>query len=116
MASCMYPDDCPGPDGPLKNGDWLRADATKPEKASSREVPVPLFQPHVRLTRTRRDFIRDAFCGFGGLALASLLHDEELRGRPADPLSPRVPPLPAQAPPATFLFTPARPTPLEPFP
>lgn len=23
-------------------------------------------QPHMRLTRNRREFIRDAFCGFGG--------------------------------------------------
>ena len=28
---------------------------------------------HIRLTRNRREFIRDAFCGFGGLAFASLL-------------------------------------------
>src|SRR5216684_3376327 len=104
MASCMFPDACPGTDGPLKNGEWLRADARKPEKMRCREVPVPLFQPHARLTRTRRDFIRDAFCGFGGLALASLLHDEELRGGPADPLSPRVPPLPAKARSVIFLF------------
>ena len=35
--------------------------------------------PHSRPTRTRREFVRDAFAGFGGLALASLLHDEQLR-------------------------------------
>ena len=29
--------------------------------------------PHVRPTRTRREFIRDGFCGFGGLALAAML-------------------------------------------
>lgn len=30
-------------------------------------------------TRTRREFVRDAFCGFGGLALASMLEQEQLR-------------------------------------
>ena len=35
------------------------------------ELPGPC--PHARPTRTRREFIRDGFCGFGGLALASLL-------------------------------------------
>ena len=29
--------------------------------------------PHARPTRTRREFVRDAFCGFGGLALASMV-------------------------------------------
>ncbi len=36
-------------------------------------------RPHHRLTRNRREFVRDAFCGFGSLALASMLHDERLR-------------------------------------
>jgi Protein of unknown function (DUF1501) len=30
-------------------------------------------------TRTRREFVRDAFCGFGGLALASMLEQEQVR-------------------------------------
>src|SRR5882724_5844275 len=34
----------------------------------------------------RRTFLRDSLCGFGGLALASLLHDETVR---ANPLAPR---------------------------
>lgn len=37
---------------------------------------------HSKVTRTRREFIRDACCGFGGLAFASLLHDEQVRGAP----------------------------------
>ena len=28
---------------------------------------------HVRYTRNRREFIRDGFCGFGTLAMASML-------------------------------------------
>ena len=41
--------------------------------------------PHARPTRTRREFVRDAFCGFGGLALASLLHEEQARAGTAEP-------------------------------
>ncbi len=37
-------------------------------------------QPHARLTKTRREFLRDAFCGFGGLAFSSMLHAESVRG------------------------------------
>ena len=43
--------------------------------------------PHVRPTRTRREFIRDAFCGFGGLALASLLEQEQARAGTPDPMN-----------------------------
>ena len=35
--------------------------------------------PHFLARQTRRDFLRDAFCGFGSLALPSMLHDEQLR-------------------------------------
>lgn len=38
------------------------------------------IQPHSRLTRTRREFLRDSFCGFGGLAFSSMLHAESVRG------------------------------------
>jgi hypothetical protein len=46
---------------------------------------------HVQIPRTRRDFLRQSFCGFGSLALLSLLHDEQLRAAPADPLAPKKP-------------------------
>jgi hypothetical protein len=71
--------------------------------------------PHVRLTRSRREFIRDAFCGFGGLALATLLHDEELRAGATDPLALRVPPLPAKARSVIFLFMSGGPSHIETF-
>ena len=45
------------------------------------ELPGPC--PHARPTRTRREFIRDGFCGFGGLALAALLEPGASPGRPA---------------------------------
>ncbi len=35
---------------------------------------------HSLPTRNRREYIRDAFCGFGGLALASLLAEEQANG------------------------------------
>ena len=32
--------------------------------------------PHVKLTENRREFLTDAFCGFGALALGAMLQDE----------------------------------------
>jgi hypothetical protein len=61
--------------------------------------------PHVRITRSRREFLRDSFCGFGTLALASLLHQERARAASADPLAPRPPHRPdAKARAVIFLF------------
>jgi hypothetical protein len=76
--------------------------------------------PHARPTRTRREFVRDAFCGFGGLALASLLHDEEARAGStgegeSDPLAPKPPHLPAKARAVIFLFMAGGPSHLETF-
>src|SRR5438034_11532565 len=36
----------------------------------------------------RREFLRTACCGIGGLALASLLHDDIVRGNPLAPRRP----------------------------
>src|SRR5712691_9073990 len=71
---------------------------------------------HARLTRTRRQFIHDAFCGFGTLALASLWHEESLRAGTVNPLAPK----PAQVPTAKakaviFLFMAGGPSHLETF-
>src|SRR5919198_5262051 len=61
--------------------------------------------PHVRTTRSRREFLRDTFCGFGTLALASLLRQERARAAGADPLAPKSPHLPAaKAKAVIFLF------------
>jgi hypothetical protein len=70
---------------------------------------------HVRPTRTRREFVRDAFCGFGGLALASLLHQEQLRGAPASPLAAKSPHVAAKAKSVIFLFMAGGPSHLETF-
>ena len=47
---------------------------------------------HYRITRNRREFITDAFCGFGSLALASIL-----KGGTVNPLAAKMPPKPAKA-------------------
>ena len=71
--------------------------------------------PHSRPTRTRREFVRDAFCGFGGLALASMLQEEQARAGSADPLGPKSPHLPARAKSVIFLFMAGGPSHLETF-
>jgi hypothetical protein len=71
--------------------------------------------PHVRPTRTRREFIRDGFCGFGGLALAALLDQEQVRAGTVNPLSPRSPHYPAKARAVIFLFMAGGPSHLETF-
>ncbi len=71
--------------------------------------------PHARPTRTRREFVRDAFCGFGGLALASMLQQEQARAGEADPLSLKAPHLPAKARAVIFLFMAGGPSHLETF-
>ena len=73
------------------------------------------FVPHSRVTHSRREFVRDACCGFGGLALASLLQDEQLRAGSSNPLSVRQSHLPAKAKSVIFLFMAGGPSHLETF-
>src|SRR5207302_10173514 len=61
---------------------------------------------------SRRAFFRDAFCGFGGLALASLLRQDELRA--ATHIA-RPPHRPAKAKAVIFLFMAGGPSHLETF-
>src|SRR5262245_48696931 len=63
--------------------------------------------------RTRREVLRNGRCGFGGLALASLLHEEKAQG--ADPLAPRAPHLPGKARAVIFLFMAGGPSHIETF-
>ena len=70
---------------------------------------------HARPTRTRREFVRDAFCGFGGLALASLLHQEQARAGAPNPLAARPPHHAAKAKSVIFLFMAGGPSHLETF-
>jgi hypothetical protein len=63
----------------------------------------------------RRDLLRNSFCGFGGLALLSLLHDERLRAAPTDPLAPKKPHTEAKAKSVIFLFMAGGPSHLDTF-
>src|SRR5579871_3587159 len=62
---------------------------------------------HSRPTRNRREFVTDAFCGFGSLALAGMLAREQARAATSlNPLAPKPPQLPdsAKARSCIFLF------------
>jgi hypothetical protein len=61
---------------------------------------------------TRRAFLSDAFCGFGGLALAALLRADDRRN---NPLAPKPPHKPARAKNVIFLFMAGGPSHLETF-
>ncbi len=62
-------------------------------------------RPGQRL-RTRRQWLQEVAAGFGSLALAALLAEEEARAQaaPNDPLAPRTPHFPAKARRVLFLF------------
>ncbi|MBI3856709.1 MAG: DUF1501 domain-containing protein [Planctomycetes bacterium] len=71
---------------------------------------------HRRPTRTRREFIQDAFCGFGSLALASML-ERQLSADDGviNPLAPKPAHLNPQAKSVIFLFMSGGPSHLETF-
>ena len=70
---------------------------------------------HVCVTRTRREFIRDAFCGFGSMALASMLHQQQARASGLNPLVARPPHSSPKARAVIFLFMAGGPSHLETF-
>src|SRR5579862_8263371 len=72
---------------------------------------------HVRITRNRRELLRDACCGFGGLAMAALLDREPARAATLNPLAPKPPQLPdkAKAKAVIFLFMAGGPSHLDTF-
>src|ERR1043165_2374303 len=86
-----------------------------PSSISTRFFMFSNPHEHSRPTWTRREFIRDAFCGFGGLALASLLYEEEARAAGTNPLAPKQPHFPAKAKSVIFLFMSGGPSHMEPF-
>lgn len=67
---------------------------------------------HIRLTRNRREFLCDAFCGFGALAYTSMLQAADAR---SNPLAPKAPNMPAKAKSVIFLFMAGGPSHLETF-
>src|SRR5499426_3180471 len=74
-----------------------------------------MISDHFRITRNRREFLRDAFCGFGGLAFGAMLAEEQARAQSVNPLAPKKPPLPAKARSVIFLFLSGGPSHIETF-
>ncbi|MGH9660979.1 MAG: DUF1501 domain-containing protein, partial [Bryobacteraceae bacterium] len=72
---------------------------------------------HVRITRNRREFLTDAFCGFGSLAFGAMLQQEALRAAKYNPLAPKPPHMPdkAKAKSVIFLFMAGGPSHMETF-
>src|ERR1700736_4113144 len=67
------------------------------------------------MTQSRRQFLRDSFCGFGSLAFAALQHQEHARAQ-LNPLAPRPPHRPEpKAKAVIFLFMAGGPSHLETF-
>ena len=58
---------------------------------------------HTRVTKNRREFLSDAFCGMGGIAFASLLQ-QQMQAAVANPLAPKTPHKQAKAKQVIFLF------------
>ena len=60
------------------------------------------MQPH--LGTSRRLFLRDAFCGFGSLAIATMLGRDAAQASSQNPLAPKLPPREGKAKSVIFLF------------
>src|SRR5215471_3721449 len=72
---------------------------------------------HIRITRTRRELLYDACCGFGGLAYASMLGRDVASAATLNPLAPKPPQMPdkAKAKAVIFLFMAGGPSHLDTF-
>src|SRR5262245_6983851 len=70
---------------------------------------------HIRITRNRREFLRDACGGFGALAFGAILAQEEARAQSVNPLAPKKPHKPAKAKSVIFLFLSGGPSHMETF-
>jgi hypothetical protein len=70
---------------------------------------------HVKFTRNRREFLTDAFCGFGSLAFTSMLMEERMRAATVNPLAPKPPHTAAKAKSVIFLFMAGGPSHIETF-
>ena len=68
---------------------------------------------HIRWTRNRREFVTDAFCGFGSLAMAQMAAQAAAK----NPLAPKTPHMPdkAKAKSVIFLFQAGGPSHIETF-
>ena len=84
--------------------------------SSRRDSSVPRGRPvHVRRTRTRREFLTDAFCGFGALALTAMTRQARLHANSVGGLPPIVPPVAPKARSVIFLFMAGGPSQMETF-
>ena len=70
---------------------------------------------HIRITRNRREFLRDALGGFGGIAFGAMLAQEQARAQSINPLAPKKPHRPAKAKSVIFLFLSGGPSHMETF-
>lgn len=70
---------------------------------------------HVRYTRNRREFLCDAFCGFGAIAFAQMLQAADQRAGIPNPLAPKPPHMPAKAKSVIFVFMAGGPSHIETF-
>src|SRR5215471_5215317 len=74
-----------------------------------------ITDPHSKPTCCRREFLSDAFCGFGALAFAAILEQERARADTRNPLAARPPHKPSKAKSVIFLFMAGGPSHLETF-
>src|SRR6266446_3318822 len=79
------------------------------------EPDMPQLLHSRSLVCQRRTFFRDAFCGFGSLASASLVHEEKLRAAPNPPVPQPPTRTEARAKAVIFLFMAGGPSHLETF-
>ncbi len=70
---------------------------------------------HIRWTRNRREFLEDAFCGFGSLACLQMTAADRARAAAINPLSPKKPHKEAKAKSVIFLFMAGGPSHIETF-
>lgn len=70
---------------------------------------------HSRPTRNRREFIRDGLCGFGSIAFAALLHQQQVRAGAVKLLSSRTPHFAPKAKSVIFLYMAGGPSHIESF-
>src|SRR5829696_7935035 len=72
---------------------------------------------HIRITRNRREFLTDAFGGFGALAVGAMLQQNALRAAGLNPLAAKPPHMPdkAKAKAVIFLFMSGGPSHMETF-
>src|SRR5580704_12191411 len=68
---------------------------------------------HIRITRNRREFLTDAFGGFGALAVGAMLQGATVNPASMNPLAPKKPDMPAKAKAVVFLFMSGGPSHLE---